>query len=387
MIVSGRKLGILGGGQLGTFFAIAGKRLGYRVTVWDPDPAAPANAWADRFIPRPFDDPEALTLFLKESEAVTYEWENIPVGLVESIEAKRPVRPGSRVLRLLQNRISEKGFLAENGFPVTPFGQVKDPSEIVKAADALTPPLICKTATAGYDGHGQWPIARREEAESLSKRLEPRAAGWILEKKVPYLKELSVVVARNEEGAVIAYSVTDNLHENGILRLCQAPAEIDPAIARKATTLATGVIDSLGGVGVFCVELFLVEGGALLINEIAPRPHNSGHYSMEVCSVSQFEQQARILCGLPLVAPQLLSPAVMLNILGHEIAALQSPEAFQLLLAIPGVQLYHYRKEVVKEGRKMGHVTIADPDPRSAMEKAGRARAILDRAGKASVRI
>lgn len=377
---SGGKLGILGGGQLGTFFTIAAKRLGYRVTVWDPDPAAPAGAWADRFISSRFDDPEGLQSFLTESEAATYEWENIPVPLVEAIEARMTVRPGSRILRLLQNRISEKSFLAENGFPVTPFRAAIHPSDFQKEVEALGLPVICKTATAGYDGHGQWRLNRPEEVEALAARLQPRATGWIVEKRVPYWKELSVVVARNDHGALTAYPVTDNLHEKGILRLSQVPAPIDPALARKAMTLATDVIAALNGVGVFCVELFLLEEGALLINEIAPRPHNSGHYSMDVCTVSQFEQQVRILCGLPLAVPQLFSPAVMVNILGREIDALTSPERFDRLLAIPGNRIYHYRKGIVKEGRKMGHLTIADPDPKSALEKAAQARSILDRA-------
>jgi 5-(carboxyamino)imidazole ribonucleotide synthase len=282
----------------------------------------------------------------------------------------------------LQNRISEKSFLAENGFPVTPFRAVKNPSEVQKSVEGLTLPVICKTATAGYDGHGQWTLNRKNEVDSLSKRLEPRPTGWILEKRVPYLKELSVVVARNEEGAFTAYPVTDNLHEKGILRLCQAPAEIDPALAQKATTLATDVITALKGVGVFCIELFLLNDGTLLINEIAPRPHNSGHYSMDVCTISQFEQQVRILCGLPLVQPQLLSPAVMVNILGSEITALQAPESFQKLLSITGARIYHYRKQVVKEGRKMGHVTIVDSDAKRAVDKARQVRAVLDRSAE-----
>ena len=380
----GQKLGILGGGQLGAFFAVAARRLGYRVTVWDPDPAAPAGAWADRFVALPFDAPRGFQLFLSQSEAVTYEWENIPVSLVEAIEAKLPVRPGSAVLRLLQNRISEKNFLAEHHFPVTPFRAVTHPSELQKRVEEVTLPIVCKTATAGYDGHGQWRLNSSEEAASLAQRLQPRDTGWIVERRVPYLKELSVVVARNDRGAFNAYPVTDNVHEKGILRLSQVPAEIDPALARKATTLATDVIFALNGVGVFCIEMFLLENGELLVNEIAPRPHNAGHYSMDVCTLSQFEQQARVLCGLPLVPPQLLSPAVMVNILGREIAALTSPGPADELLAIPGARIYHYRKELIKEGRKMGHVTIADPDAKSAMEKAGRVRAILEREAEKS---
>lgn len=377
-----QKLGILGGGQLGAFFAVAARRLGYRVTVWDPDPAAPGGAWADRFVALPFDAPRGFQLFLSQSDAATYEWENIPISLVEAIEEKLPVRPGSGVLRLLQNRISEKSFLAENRFPVTPFRAVADPSKLQKGVDELGLPVICKTATAGYDGHGQWPLNLPEEVSALSRQLRPRSTGWIVEKRVPYLKELSVIVARSDQGAFNAYPVADNIHEKRILRLSQVPAAIDPDLARKATRLGAEVVAALNGVGVFCIELFLLEDGGLLINEIAPRPHNSGHYSMDVCTVSQFEQQVRILCGLPLVPPELLSPAVMVNILGDEITTLQSAGPLRELLAIPGARIYHYRKEVIKEGRKMGHVTIADPDPNGAMEKARKVRSILDQAAK-----
>ncbi|HIE65418.1 MAG: 5-(carboxyamino)imidazole ribonucleotide synthase [Nitrospira sp.] len=381
MAVQPRKLGILGGGQLGMFFVLAARQLGFRVTVWDPNPDAPAGAVADTFISAPFEgESRACQTFLKESEAVTYEWENVPVSLVETLERTCPVRPGSRILRLLQNRILEKRFLVEHKFPVTPFRVLETPGELNRVFSDFTLPAICKTATAGYDGHGQWRLKNREDIHALREALQPRGAGWIIEKWAPLIKELSVIIARNEEGNLKAYPVTENRHEDGILRLCQIPADVGPDITRKAVSLAAEVIAALEGVGVFCVEFFLMENGELLINEIAPRPHNSGHYSMNVATVSQFEHQVRILCGLPLLEVQLLSPAVMVNILGPEVSAAESPEQLKRLLSIPGARLYHYRKQGIKTGRKMGHVTLAHPDPHQALERANKVRALLDRA-------
>jgi len=378
--VQPRKLGILGGGQLGLFFVLAARQFGFRVTVWDPSPDAPAGAVADTFISAPFDNIKARQAFLEESEAVTYEWENIPVSLVESLEKICPVRPGSRILRLLQNRIHEKRFLVDHKFPVTPFHVLETPGELNHVIKDFTLPAVCKTATAGYDGHGQWRLRNREDVHALQKALQPRDSGWIIEKWAPFVKELSVIIARNEEGNFKAYPVTENRHEDGILRLCQVPADIGPDITRKATSLAAEVIAALEGVGVFCVEFFLMKNSELLINEIAPRPHNSGHYSMDVATVSQFEHQVRILCGLPLLEVQLLSPAVMVNILGPEISTAESPEQLKRLLSVSGARLYHYRKQGTRTGRKMGHVTLVRPDPHKAMENANKVRALLDQA-------
>jgi 5-(carboxyamino)imidazole ribonucleotide synthase len=385
MAVQPRKLGILGGGQLGMFFVLAAQQLGFRVTVWDPSPDAPARAVADTFISAPFEESRACQAFLKESEAVTYEWENIPVTLVETLERTCPVRPGSRILHLLQNRILEKRFLVEHKFPVTPFRVLETPRELNRVFSDFTLPAICKTATAGYDGHGQWRLKSREDVEALQEALQPRDSGWIIEQWAPYVKELSIMIARNEEGESKTYPVTENRHKGGILRLCLVPAEVDPDIAHKATSLAADIISELEGVGIFCIEFFLMENGELLINEIAPRPHNSGHYSMDVATVSQFEHQVRILCGLPLSDIQLLTPAVMVNILGAEVTAAESPEQRMRLLSIPGARLYHYRKQGIKAGRKMGHVTLVHPDPRQAMEGAKEVRTLLDQAASNSL--
>ena len=211
-------------------------------------------------------------------------------------------------------------------------------------------------------------------------KIKPRPKGWVLEKLIPFQKELAVVVARNERAQVLSYPVTENIHEAGILRTCQAPANIDPALSKKAADLSKEIVSALKGVGVFCIELFLLEDGTLLVNEIAPRPHNSGHYSLDACDFSQYEMQVRVLCGLPLVQPSLLVPAIMLNILGSEIAALRCPEYVQQLVSISGAKVYDYRKKLIKTRRKMGHVTLIARDISLLRSRATEVRGILDQA-------
>ncbi len=379
MIPAGEQIGLLGGGQLGTFFTIAAKRLGYQVMVWDPDPRAPAHAWADTSLKSDFQNPAALQTFLNKNAVITFEWENIPVDLVTKIEAKRPVYPGSDILSLLQNRIQEKTFLSSHGFPVTPYRAVLKPEDLKKQVKQMNLPLICKTATAGYDGQGQWRLTNTSEVGSLMNTLEPRKTGWVIEQVAPFIKELSILAARNASGEVVTYPVTENSHERGILRLCRIPAEIATALSEKISTLAVDVLSALQGVGLFCIELFLLENDELLINEIAPRPHNSGHYTLDVASPSQYEQQVRAICGLPLQKPVILSPAVMVNVLGSEISALRKNPLRQKLLSMTGVSLYDYRKEEIKDRRKMGHVTLIGSDPNALLARAEEVREILEK--------
>jgi len=380
VIPPGRRIGILGGGQLGTFFSIAARQFGYQVCVWDPDPKAPAHAWADINVHSDFDDVEGRRFFVKTCEAASYEWENIPVALVEAIEADIPVRPGSRVLSLLQNRITEKGFLSEHGFPVTPYVHIHAAAQLHAAVDQLGLPVFCKTATAGYDGHGQRYFREREEIDALVSELPPCPTGWIVEKSVPFVKELSVIAVRNEAGKVVLYPPSENRHEAGILRQCHVPAQIETTVSERLSSLAKAVITALKGAGVFCIEFFLKEDGALLINEIAPRPHNSGHYSLDVCAASQFEQQLRVLCGLPIERPRLLSPATTINILGFEIDILSSPKDLEVLLAIEGSRIYQYRKKGIKKRRKMGHITLVHSSPDALITQSETVQSLLARA-------
>jgi 5-(carboxyamino)imidazole ribonucleotide synthase len=304
---------------------------------------------------------------------VTYEWENIPVAVAGALERSVPVRPAGAVLGVLQNRLDHKSFLAEHGFPVAPFRAVPNPRELMKAAEEVGFPCLCKTATAGYDGKGQWRLSSMSDAARLQERLSgsaPPHSRWIVEQFLEFTKELSVLVVRGVDGDQRLYPVADNIHEAGILRTTSIPAGIDGAIAAQAQQTAASAIRALLGVGVFCVELFLMPDGILLINEIAPRPHNSGHYTLDACTVSQFEQQVRALCGLPLGEVQLLSPAVMINLIGDDLPRALSEDGLTTLLQVPGAKLHVYGKTSVRPGRKMGHVTFLGEKPDEAQKAA-----------------
>ena len=372
----GSLLGVLGGGQLGAMFAIAARRLGYRVAVWDADPEAPALRLADRPVCGPFDDPALLQAFAVELSAATYEWENIPVDVPEALECQIPVRPAPRILRVIQNRLDQKRFLTQQGFPVSPFRSIDHPSDLRAgtgtSVDEIGLPALCKTATSGYDGKGQWRLDTAEELGGLEHQLlEQGSRGpWILERYLSFQKELSVVVVRAADGDQRVYPVVENLHEAGILRLTQVPAQIEGRTAQEATALAASVVQALDGVGVFCIEMFLMPNGQLYINEIAPRPHNSGHYTLDACTVSQFEQQARALASLPLGEVRLLSPAVMVNLLGEDVEQIIKGSGLTDLLQMPGACLHLYGKRTARPRRKMGHVTWLSEKPEEASASA-----------------
>jgi 5-(carboxyamino)imidazole ribonucleotide synthase len=357
-IEPGAQLGVLGGGQLGAMFAAAARRLGYRVAVWDPDPEAPALQLADVPVSGPFDALGLLERF-SDVSAVTYEWENIPARLAEALERRVPVSPASRILRLLQNRLDQKQFLADRGFPVAPFLPVRSRTDL-QAAHKLGFPCLCKTATAGYDGKGQWLVSSAQDLGRIEGLLaeQPGRGPWVLERFLEFHKELSVLVVRGADGDRRIYPVVENRHDEGILRATWIPADVPSRTAEEAAALGTAVVDALGGVGVFCIELFLMSDSRLLINEVAPRPHNSGHYTLDACTVSQFEQQVRTLCRLPLGEVRLLSPAVMVNILGQEVERVLHGASLLRLLGRPGVCLHLYGKKSARARRKMGHVTL-----------------------------
>ncbi len=365
-------LGVLGGGQLGAMFTMAARRLGYRIAVWDPDPDAPALKLADLPLSAPFTDHAALEQFAASINAATYEWENIPVTVTDELERRVPVRPSSLILRVLQNRLEQKTFLASHGFPVASFHAVTSP-EALTVPDAVGFPCLCKTATAGYDGKGQWRLTGSDEVRVLQEQLRRQSqanARWILEQFLPFQKELSVLVVRAVDGDRRIYPVVENLHEAGILRTTRVPVDIEPKLAERAAILAGSVVEALDGVGVFCVELFLMPDGRLFINEVAPRPHNSGHYTLDACTISQFEQQVRAVCGLPLGEVRLLCPAVMVNLIGEDLIRVGSGEGLTILLCRPGAKLHLYRKKSIRPGRKMGHVTFLAEKPDTAWESA-----------------
>lgn len=372
VIDPGATLGVLGGGQLGTMFATVARRMGYTIAVWDPDPEAPAHRIADYSFTTPFTDADARKEFPRRVRAVTYEWENVPADLCEQLEQEVPVRPSSRVLRVIQDRIEQKTFLRSHGLAVPAFSTLSSPDELGRQT-IPSYPLVCKTATAGYDGKGQWKIFRAEDCLAVQQELARNArpdSRWILEEWLPFERELSILVVRGADGAAQTYPLVENVHEDGILRQTIVPADVPEAVAGLAATMAREAVQALDGVGVFCVELFLMADGRLVINEIAPRPHNSGHYTLDACTVSQFEQQVRTLCGLPLGEVRLLSPAVMLNLIGDDVRLVTLSPAAHDLLRVPGAILHLYGKRAIRPKRKMGHISFLAPTRAEALATA-----------------
>ena len=373
MIESGSVLGVLGGGQLGTLFARAATKLGYRVAVWDPDPHAPAHRLAAHSFATPFADPATATAFSALVSVVTYEWENVPAELCERLEHDRPVRPSGGVLRHIQNRLVQKTFLADNEFPVPQFAAMADPNDLPKVLRALGSPAVCKTAMAGYDGKGQWRIDDPSRVEAILPSIAAssrRGMQWIVEAYVPFDRELSILVARGVGGQTVVYPLVENEHEEGILRTTLVPAVVDPVVVQRAEALARAVIERMEGVGLFCLELFLLPGNVVLINEVAPRPHNSGHYTLDACSISQFEQQVRTVCGLPPEPVRLLREAAMVNLIGEEIERVTQDPTCRRLLALSDTVLHDYGKREIRPRRKMGHVTFLAGDRPDAQARA-----------------
>ncbi len=373
VIEPGSVLGVLGGGQLGALFASAAMKHGYRVAVWDPDPDAPAHRVAAHSFTSPFADRATVSEFAAAVSVVTYEWENVPAQLCEQLERHRPVRPSGGVLRWIQNRLVQKNFLADRGFPVPRFAALTDPNDLSERVREVGCPAICKTAMAGYDGKGQWRI---DEPSTVSRILPSVQASaipgmqWIVEAYVPFERELSILVARGVDGRVITYPLVENEHEQGILRTTLVPATASPGVVQQAERLARSVIERMDGVGLFCLELFLLADGAVVINEVAPRPHNSGHYTLDACNLSQFEQQVRAVCGLPPEQVRLLSPAAMVNLIGKDIETIKQDADCRRLLELPGTFFHDYGKREMRPRRKMGHVTFLAEDREVAHERA-----------------
>ena len=373
VVEPGSVLGVLGGGQLGAMFTLAARRLGYRVAVWDPDPEAPAHRFATYNFSVPFNDQPSLVRFADLVSVVTYEWENIPAELCRALEQQKPVRPSSAVLSVIQDRLEQKGFLASNGFPVPPFATLTAPDQLAATVRQVGYPAFCKTATAGYDGKGQWKISRESDVREVERALSESARPgmrWIVESYVSFEQELSILVARGSDGKSCTYPLVENEHEEGILRTTMVPALVSSAVAERVAALARQVVDRLEGVGVFCLELFQLPSGELLINEIAPRPHNSGHYTLDACSVSQFEQQVRTTSSLPLGEVRLFSPAVMVNLIGEDAETLMKGVGCRALLSIPGAVLHLYGKREIRPRRKMGHVTFLGETLGLALDRA-----------------
>jgi 5-(carboxyamino)imidazole ribonucleotide synthase len=367
----GATLGILGGGQLGRMLALAARRMGYRVHVFSPERGSPAGQVADHEHAAPYEHLAAARAFARKVDVVTFEFENVPAATAETVAAEVPVRPAPRVLHG-QHRLREKRFLAEHGFPVAPWRAVRSAGELAAAVAELGP-AVAKTVGWGYDGKGQERLDAPAEAEAAWRRLATDEA--VVEAFVDFEREVSVVAARGVDGAVADFGVFANDHESHVLDVTVAPAPVPAAVAAEAAAIAHGVVAALDVVGVLCVEMFLGRDGRLLVNELAPRPHNSGHLTIEAAATSQFEQQLRAVCGLPLGSPALLSPAAMANLLG-DLWAGGEPD-WPAALAVPGVALHLYGKSDPRPGRKMGHLTAVAPSAEEARARALDARSRL----------
>ncbi len=388
VIEPGATLGVLGSGQLGRMFAIAARRLGYRVHTYSPGRDTPTGHVADREIARPYDDLDAVREFAAGVDVVTFEFENVPAATAAAAAERAPVRPAGSVLHTTQNRVREKTFFSEHGFPVTPFRAVTSADEATAAVEAIGPRCMLKTAGWGYDGKGQRRLTRVEDAGAAFAELEA-AKGTrtgdknvdtfeaIIEAWVDYDAEISVVAARGLDGQISLFPVFENQHKNQILDVTLAPARFPASVLTRAQDLARSVLTALDVVGVMCVEMFVKDGGELLINELAPRPHNSGHLTVDACVTSQFEQQVRAVCGLPLGDPSLLRPAAMANLLGELWAHGVPP--WSKALAIGDVKVHLYGKDVPRPGRKMGHLTALAETPDLAAEHVRVARSVLTR--------
>jgi 5-(carboxyamino)imidazole ribonucleotide synthase len=375
-ILPGATLGVLGGGQLGRMFAIAARRMGYRVHTFSPEIDAPAGQVSDRQVQAAYDDLDAVRAFARGVDVVTFEFENVPAATAEAAAEQAPVRPAGGVLHTTQNRLREKGFLAAAGFPVTPFVPVRSEAELRAGLAALGSPAVLKTAGWGYDGKGQVRIAGAGEAPAAWAALATDEA--VLESFVDFAAEVSVVAARGLDGSFAHYGLIENQHRRHILDVSMAPAPLAataPGLEREAVKLARGVLDSLGVVGVLCVELFATTAGRLLINELAPRPHNSGHLTFDACVTSQFEQQLRAICGLPLGATDLLLPAAMANLLG-DLWQDGEPD-WAAACAFPTVKLHLYGKAQPRPARKMGHLTALAASAEEARARVLEARTAL----------
>jgi 5-(carboxyamino)imidazole ribonucleotide synthase len=365
----GSRIGVMGGGQLGRMFAIAARRMGYRVHTFSPEEDSPTGQLADVEIVASFDDEGAVAKFARGVDVITFEFENIPLHSIEWCEQFCPVRPSGRILHIAQNRLREKTFLAEAGFPLPKFRAARDVSDLRAATSALGYPAVLKTAAFGYDGKGQRTLKSEHDLPAAI------AEESVLEQFVAFEKELSVVVARNGQGDTAVYPVCENRHRNHILDLTIVPAQLPPETETAARALAKAIAGALELTGLLAVEMFLLGDGSLLINELAPRPHNSGHFSFDACVTSQFEQQLRAVCGLPLGSTALLRPAAMANLLG-DLWQNGEPD-WSAALTFPEVKLHLYGKSEPRPGRKMGHLVALDPDPGRAEQLAVSARAAL----------
>jgi 5-(carboxyamino)imidazole ribonucleotide synthase len=361
-ILPGATIGVLGGGQLGRMFAMAARRLGYRVHTLAPEDDTPTGQIADVEVVASYDDLDQIRAFARRVDVVTFEFENVSAAAAAAAAEQAMVRPCGRALEIAQHRIREKTFLSDLGLPVTPFAAVRTGQELTAAVERIGRPAVLKTATLGYDGKGQAPILAGTDPAEAWQTLGNREA--VLEAFIELDREISVIGARDPDGAFVSFDPFENRHSRHILDVSSAPAEVPMPIARQAVEATRVVMETLEYIGILCIEFFVTRGGQLLINELAPRPHNSGHLTFDACRTSQFEQQLRAICGLPLGSPELLRPAAMANLLG-DLWTGGEPD-WPAALAYSDIKLHLYGKTEARPGRKMGHLTALRSSPEEA---------------------
>lgn len=390
-ILPGQTIGILGGGQLGRMIALEGRKMGYRFAVLDPGPDSPTGQVADTQLVAEFTDVEAAEKLAAISDVITYEFENVDAQVAKTLEEQSYVPQGSELLRITQHRVLEKSTLQKHGIPVTPFAPVHTWDEFRAAIEALGVPAVLKTSTGGYDGKGQWLLTAATDLESVweqaSRLVQNAGAGaqtnvrtdshagaetrasdlapLIVEKFVNFQREVSAVVARSVRGEIAIFPIAENIHKDHILHLSIVPARIDAQLEQSARELAGKIAEALNVIGLIAVEMFVTEDDGLYVNELAPRPHNSGHYTYDACMTSQFEQHVRAVCNLPLGPTTLLTPVVMVNVLGEHVAPL-----LEKMPSMPGNMKVHlYGKKEAKPKRKMGHINVLADNVDLALEE------------------
>jgi len=370
----GSTIGIIGGGQLGRMLAIAARQMDYKTVVLDPDSNCPAGQVADRVIRSDYSDLKASSELAALADVVTYEFENVDAGSVSSAEKHKPVRPSSSVLRTTQNRLHEKKALLQAGIPVANFRKVDSLRDLEDAASVLGYPMVLKTATEGYDGKGQSIIDGERDLAISYDQLSARNVDLIVEQFVSFKAEVSTICARTIDGMTATFDPAENIHRNHILDTSIVPARIDESVTDKARIIATDIAEKLDVIGLIAVEMFVTQENDILVNELAPRPHNSGHYTMDGCDTSQFEQLVRILAGMPITLPKLHSPTVMVNLLGEIWEDTDGNPDWQRALELPGVSLHLYGKSAARVGRKMGHINVVAETVEEALYIAVEAR-------------
>jgi 5-(carboxyamino)imidazole ribonucleotide synthase len=362
VILPGATIGVLGGGQLGRMLAVAARRMGYRMVVLDPSPRCPTAQVSDGVVVGALDDVEAAKHLARQVDVITLDTEHVPAELLDELESIAPVRPKAPVLRTIQDRQVQKQFLDRLGLPQAAWAPATTPEELERALAKVGRPAVVKVRRAGYDGKGQ---IRIDGGDVIDQLATLRGAEAVAEELVRFSREISIILARGVAGEIRVYPIAENVHRRHILHTTRAPAKLPPAMRRRAEEIGVAVAEALDHVGVIAVEMFELADGRLLVNEIAPRTHNSGHYTYGACATSQFEQHVRAICGLPLGDPRQLSGAVMVNLIGDLWRA--GPPSWKEVLARPEARLHLYGKDAPAPGRKMGHVLLLDDDTDRAL--------------------